>query len=691
MNRLTHSLLSVLVLSLLFVQPVIGKEISMSSLLDDMTNLAAMAEFPDPPYVTRQFSSYDRASKSPADPKTWFANNDCGNYLRVEERAGRKEHVMADMQGPGAIVRIWSPNPGGTLRIYIDGNEKPAIEYPMAELLSGKHPLLPPPIAVSLSMGWNLYFPLPYAKSCKVTCDKGGQYYHVNYRTYPKGTEVKSFAMEQLEAAKAEVQKVARRLPSPENDRRSDDGFQSSMSVGSFVGGSGTAALSVAWRHKCGATIEPGKTETIARLSGPKAINSLSLSMPTRGRSNAEVETALRSLVLQMTFDGEQTVESPLGDFFGAAPGVNPFHSLPLWSHVTDSECWFDCDWVMPFKDKCEIRLVNFGRTTVQIDGHYGDAPWQWTDRSMHFHARWKGEFDVPTRPMQDWNYLNATGKGVFGGVAFMIDNPVKDWWGEGDEKIYVDGETFPSHFGTGTEDYYGFGWCCPKLFTHAYHSESRCDGPGNFGRTSLNRFHILDRIPFDKSFKFDMELWHWKDCKVNLALTAYYYALPGATDTFRPIKAEDLVIRPLPEMKVHKVAGAIEGEKMKILKSTGSPGPQEWDDDSGGAHLWWHGGQKPGDELQLGFDVPATGKYQVSGRFLKAVDYGVIQLAINGQPAGKPIDFFHRGVIHTDEMPLGTFDLRAGQNVLSAKVVGANPKAEKAYMFGLDYVILKK
>ena len=102
----------------------------MASLLDDMTNLAAMAEFPNPPYVTKQFSSYDRASTTPADPKTWFANNDCGNYLRIEDRDGRKEHVMADMQGPGAIVRIWSPNPGGTLRIYLDGKETPALEPP---------------------------------------------------------------------------------------------------------------------------------------------------------------------------------------------------------------------------------------------------------------------------------------------------------------------------------------------------------------------------------------------------------------------------------------------------------------------------------------------------------------------------------------------------------------------------------
>ena len=214
---LTQSSLCLLVLSLAmgFSGRGTAAEISMMGLLDDMTNLAAMAEFPNPPYITRQFSSYDRASTTPADPKTWFANNDCGNYLRVEDRGGHKEFVMADMPGPGAIVRIWSPNPGGTLRIYLDGQEKPALEYAMADLLAGKHPLLPPPIAANLSMGWNLYFPVPYAKHCKVTCDKGGQYYHVGYRTYPAGTDVKTFSVAQLEAAKGEIRKFANRLAVP--------------------------------------------------------------------------------------------------------------------------------------------------------------------------------------------------------------------------------------------------------------------------------------------------------------------------------------------------------------------------------------------------------------------------------------------------------------------------------------------
>ena len=103
-----------------------GEDISVKSLLADMTDLGTLTEFPAPAYTCKQFSSYERASKTSADLATWFANGDCGQYLRVEDREGRKEYVMMDAAGPGAIVRIWSANPVGVLRIYLDGAEKPA-------------------------------------------------------------------------------------------------------------------------------------------------------------------------------------------------------------------------------------------------------------------------------------------------------------------------------------------------------------------------------------------------------------------------------------------------------------------------------------------------------------------------------------------------------------------------------------
>ena len=110
----------------------------------------------------------------------------------------------------------------------------------------------------------------------------------------------------------------------------------------------------------------------------------------------------------------------------------------------------------------------------------------------------------------------------------------------------------------------------------------------------------------------------------------------------------------------------------------------------SNGAHLWWSGGQQPGDTLVLGFNVAKAGFYQVSAQLLKAVDYGIAQLSINDVKLGDPIDFYHEsGVEIGPPRALGTLALRAGENTLSFTIIGANPKAMKSYMIGLDYLLL--
>jgi hypothetical protein len=631
-----------------------GRPIDTAQLVGEMTDLAGMAEWPNPPYTCKQFSSYDRKAKSPTE--NWFANDDHSQYLRVEERAGRKEYVMMDAAGPGAIVRIWSANPAGTLRFYLDGSDQPALVSPMAELLGGKHAGLPRPIAGEYSKGWNLYFPIPYARQCKVTCDAGNFYYHVNYRTYPAGTAVETFQLELLTTLAPQIRKLAARLADPRGDvapNAPNQSFELDLPPGD------------SFRHEFG---------------GPAALARVVLKVTSTQR-----EAALRGIVVRIAFDGEPCVEAPLGDLFGSAPDISPFAALPV-GMTAGGEMY--CHWYMPFRETAAIQLTNHGAAAATVAGEVAVVEHRWTDASMHFHAKWRAQFDVPTRPMQDWNYLTARGQGVFAGVTFAIDNPVKDWWGEGDEKIYVDGEVFPSHFGTGTEDYYGYAWCWPAVFSHAYHAQPRCDGPGNYGRTSVNRFHIADRIPFTKDFKFDMELWHWNaTCKVNMAALAYWYARPGATDAFKPIAAADAVVRPMPVFVVPRAAGAIEGETMPIRKVVGTAEPQDWDAISGGKHLWWHAGMKPGDTLAVTFKAPEAGRYRVLGRFLRARDYGRHQLAINGQKTGAPIDFYNPDVVPSAEMNLGVFELRAGDNEFSATVEGANPAAVKAYMFGLDYL----
>lgn len=659
MQRRTH-FLAALCVGLLAVGVMQARaQVTMERLLKEMVDMPGMAEFPSPAYTTWQASSWDRKSTDSAKQtqENWFANADFGQFLRVEERNGRKEHVMMDAQGPGAIVRIWSANPKGNIRFYIDGSDKPALEAKMTDLLGGSFPGLPKPIAGEYSKGWNLYFPIIYAKSCKVTADDGGFYYHVNYRTYEAGTKVVPFELAQIQASAEQIQQVAARLTLPRMEDPQD--------VQPFE-----------------MQIEPGQSTTV-QFTGSQAITRIAMTV-----NAADRELALRGLVVRIQFDGEKTVETPLGDFFGTAPGINAYASLPL-GMTKEGQLW--SQWVMPFQQSAEITIENTTKTPAVLRGAIALTDYKWTDASMHFHAKWRSQFDVPSRPMIDMNYLTAKGKGVFAGVAFMIDNPVKDWWGEGDEKIYFDGQAFPSHFGTGTEDYYGYAWCWPGLFTHAYHAQPRCDGPGNYGRTSVNRFHIIDRIPFTKDFKFDMELWHWKECDVNMAVIAYWYARPGATDTFKPIQAADLTIRPMPKYTAPKVAGVLEGESLKVVQKVGQLNPQDWDGVSDGKHLWWNAGMKPGDKIVVAFEAPKAGKYRVMARFLRAKDYGIHQLAINGQSAGEPIDFYSPDVRISKEMDMGVHELKQGENQLSVTVVGANAKAEGVkYMFGLDYVLLK-
>jgi hypothetical protein len=250
-------------------------EVTTASLLEEMTDLSGMALFPSPPYTCRQFSSYDRASRSPTEG--WFANNDCGQYLRVEERAGRKEHVMMDTAGPGAIVRIWSANPAGTLRLYLDGADKPVIDANMSELLGGKFPGLPRPLAGEYSKGWNLYFPIPYARHCKVTSDKGGFYYHVNYRTYQAGTKVESFRLDQLASLRDRLARLVARLTEPRGLDSQSGGQTESFDI----------------------ELPPGQTAR-EKFTGPRAFTRFVVRLTASNR-----EAALRGLVVKVSFDGE--------------------------------------------------------------------------------------------------------------------------------------------------------------------------------------------------------------------------------------------------------------------------------------------------------------------------------------------------------------------------------------------------
>ena len=652
--------------ALLAVAASAHAKVTFESLLKEMTDLEALTYFPDPAYTTKQFSSYDRNSTDPKvlTDENWFANGDRGKYLREETRNGEKEYVLMDAEGPGAIVRVWSANPvdAGIVRIYLDNAEKPVVEMPLTDMLGGSVAPFINPIANEVSKGWNSYLPIPYAKHCKVTTSKWDFYYHINYRTYEKGTGVRTFTSALATEHREAIETVARALAEPE-------------AMVSKLSGS---------RFDAEYFLSAGEASSNVYQAPRSAIHGMVCTV-----RSGKLEEVLRGSLLEITFDGaaKPQVCAPLGDFFGTAPGINPYASLSSGA-MKDGVLY--ARWVMPFKKQCEVRVRNLSSTNFYATIEVYCKQYEWTKNSMYFHSGFRSEHPINTRPRQDWNFLDTTGKGRFVGTMLHVTNNVKDWWGEGDEKIYVDGETFPSHFGTGTEDYFGYAWCWPEKFVHAYHNQPRCDGPGNYGQTCVSRFHIIDNIPFTKSFKFDMEVWHWADTQIAMAETAWWYAFDGNTNTFAPLTADNLkVIEALPLPPPKKVEGALEGEDLKVLAKAGNPERQDFSDKmSGGAHLWWRLA-KPGDTLSLAIPVEKAGKYEIFAVFTKAGDYGIHTLSINDAVVFKDLDLYNNGVIQTPEQSLGVFDLKQGENTLNVTITGKNEKAVPNYMFGLDYLRL--
>lgn len=648
-----------------------AQQVSVQSLLPQMTDLTFLTHRPSPLFKMAQASSYDRRS-DPGPNSDPFANGDAGQFVRVENTPAGKEYVMADVKGPGAVVRLWSANPSGTLRMYFDGEKEPRIKVKMADFLTGKVAPLSAPFAYTASSGCDVYFPFPYAKSLKVTADasNGGKpqslYYHVGYRTYAPGTAVKTFTWADLLSSKALMAKIGTALNAPQNTEGLKTIAQGNVPTGGTLTGEYSGLISSAIRT----------LQVKVPVVSAAAAKGLAWDDPQQPHN------ILRNLILHVKFDGEDCIDTPLGDFFAASPGINPFSNVPM---TVAADGTMTCRFVMPFEKSVSFAVENLG-PEIPVTVNAAIRPFPWDSGSYHFHAQWLGEHGH-SRPFHDMTFLDVQGEGFFVGTNMDVANPVPDWWGEGDEKATVDGESFPSTWGTGSEDYYGYAWGSTELFDKPYHAQVRCDGPGSRGHTSLMRWQIFDPISYSRSLKFTIEMWHWADVIVTFVHTTYWYAKPGGTP---PASIDRSLLPPLEIAPMKPVAGAIEGENLEIAQKTGGETEiQEgfWQT-SGGKQLWWRDA-KPGDKLVLKIPVAEAGTYEVVGNFCEARDYGIHKMKLNGQEIA-PIDFYN-SALSWNQHTLGTFTLPKGTALLEVECTGANPAADPRHMFGLDYLLLNK
>lgn len=466
-------------------------------------DLELLAWPPVPGERSGNFRSYDRSSRYDPEKESyvdWGANADGTGVVRMEG----KDAVAAELDGPGVIWRIWSAQPqAGHLQFFIDGSDSPALDIPFEEYFNSRSGMFAyPQLVRELSRGKNSYIPIAFQKSCKVVlCEGWGRYYQI---TTP-------------------------------------------------------------------VAIPAGKTVEVFDHKTPGAVIGMWITPRFMG---ADPDQFLRELTISIHWDNESdaSVWPPLGDFFATGPGVHRYRGLPMG--VTQDG--FYSKWYMPF-NSARITIGNDGEEERTLEVLIQHTPLlEKADNLLRFHAKWHGdafpgldaERYLKGDRYPDWPMLVTRGAGRFCGVNLQVWNPngfgkmrkgsIEDfagydenvtkyidlmnrwWWGEGDEKFFVDYEKFPSTFGTGTEDYFGYAWAAyyPQTFESAFQNLSLCRGNCE-EHVSQNRFQIADNVPFQRGFEACLEKYHPNHWPLRYHCIPFWYQESAGSDPYGPVSLE--------------------------------------------------------------------------------------------------------------------------------------------------------
>ncbi len=310
---------------------------------------------------------------------------------------------------------------------------------------------------------------------------------------------------------------------------------------GMAVEGTGKAAsrdLGKGWKVSPSVTIKSKTTFTVAEINGAGSIQHIWMT-PTG---------VWRNSILRFYWDDETTpsVEVPVGDFFGMGWGqYSPLQSLAVCVNPGSA---FNCYWPMPFRKKCRITMENMDERDMvlyyQVDYILTDVP----SDAAYFHAQFRR-----VNPLQyKSNYTlvdGIKGRGQYVGTYLAMGVHNNGWWGEGEIKFFMDGDTeYPTICGTGTEDYFCGSYDFDTRKKNAYgventdytefstpysglHQVIKGDGHYNVSqRFGMFRWHITDPIRFEKELKVTIQAlgWHsegrYLPLQDDIASTVFWY-----------------------------------------------------------------------------------------------------------------------------------------------------------------------
>lgn len=455
--------------------------------------------------------------------------------------------------------------------------------------------------------------------------------------------------------------------------------------------------------------IYAGETRTIADIKGPATINHIWLTFNDARPNWLEAGGSARpdELVIRIYWDDakEPAVEAPVGDFFGAGFGErHELRSLPVMVEGGDG---YNCYWQMPFYKHAVITISNESLKKCRSFYYHID----YTEnplpvRTPYFCAQYKNEF--PEKTGKDYTILEANGEGHYVGTVMSVRSRSPFWFGEGDVRVYIDGEAKPSIVGTGTEDYFLMAWGLNQAqypyFGCTYMSSDFEDLGTQY---CLYRWHIADPIRFTKSIRFDIEHTGWisedetESGKVephveredDIATVAFWYQI-GQPKRFT-------ILPKLADRLLPNLDSVIEANAM-LSSAHHTPGVvslQKGYEFSGEGQLFF---QPSSDEpeLNLEFNVTSQEYRGLLLRFTYAQDYGTYRIFLDGKNVKQPEDYmsnpklsdfdFYSPDLKVKDIYLGSFALALGKHTIQLKCVGKNVLSKANYL-GFDSVRLRE
>ncbi|MBM3294987.1 MAG: DUF2961 domain-containing protein [Candidatus Aminicenantes bacterium] len=430
--------------------------------------------------------------------------------------------------------------------------------------------------------------------------------------------------------------------------------------------------------------VPPGGTHVLMDEAGPGVITHIWITFlgPEPHAWAPRGSAGHGEIVLRMFWDGRErpAVESPLGDFFANGFGERrEVISLPVVVEDADS---YNCFWRMPFRQSARVEVENqsdkplsllyFNIDWIKLDDLPRDTP--------YFHAQYRQEH--PVEKGRDYLALETSGKGHYVGTFLAVRMRSPAWFGEGDEKIYIDGETKPSIWGTGTEDYFLSAWGLKTAGT-PYFGVPFFDFRGIGGRTSSYRWHVADPMPFEKSIKVTFEHmgWispdenpeykstSWNEREDDFASVAFWYQTGGPTFAERAPGAAERRLRDLSRITVRAADHAATARRGRgsLAKRTSDP--------FGGEDLVYEPDQAAGAWVEIPFEVEAKEPLHLVLRGTRTGDGGLYQAYLDGVKIGPPLDFYADPAAR-HEFQLLDFWPEPGTYTLRLENAGRNPRS---------------